>query len=115
MSKPFNISRKNKKYEMDLILKQLQEWYAQQCDGDWEHAQKITITTIDNPGWSIKINLEGTELEDKPFIKIFDDRSDDDWVFCNVANNQFQVYGGTGNLMEMLQIFINWAESTEEN
>ena len=49
------------------ILDWMQEWLAQNCDGDWEHAQNFTITTIDNPGWSVTINLSGTKLEEKHF------------------------------------------------
>lgn len=30
------------------ILEWMQEWIAQYCDGDWEHAENFTITTIDN-------------------------------------------------------------------
>ncbi|MDO7908781.1 Imm53 family immunity protein [Paenibacillus sp. JX-17] len=41
------------------ILKWLQEWYASQCDGDWEHSNGIKITSIDNPGWYVEINIDG--------------------------------------------------------
>ena len=43
-------------------LKWLQQWYLAQCDGEWEHGSALTIGTIDNPGSSVKICLEGTEL-----------------------------------------------------
>jgi len=45
----------------------LSSWYHSHCDGDWEHSARIRISTIDNPGWSISINLEGTELEETNF------------------------------------------------
>jgi Immunity protein 53 len=41
----------------------LQAWYAARCDGDWEHGYGVAIQTLDNPGWSLRINLEGTMLE----------------------------------------------------
>ena len=41
----------------------LAAWYARQCDGDWEHDAGIRITTLDNPGWSLRVNLRGTDLE----------------------------------------------------
>jgi hypothetical protein len=44
-------------------LKALQEWYAAMSDGDWEHELGISIETIDNPGWVVSIDLEGTPLE----------------------------------------------------
>ena len=51
---------------MELLLK-LQKWYASQCDGHWEHSSGITIESMDNPGWWVKINLKGTSLENKKF------------------------------------------------
>ena len=51
------------------LLTWLQNWYYQYCDGDWEHNENINIHTIDNPGWRITIDLEGTDCENK-FFKI---------------------------------------------
>ncbi len=39
------------------------DWYTSHCDGDWEHEQRIRISTLDNPGWRIWANLSETELE----------------------------------------------------
>jgi ribosomal protein L37E len=41
-------------YKMDDLLSKLSDWYAAQCDGDWEHEFGIHIGTLDNPGWSVK-------------------------------------------------------------
>jgi hypothetical protein len=43
-------------------LSWLQRWYSAHCDGEWEHGFGVTIETLDNPGWSVKIDVEGTEL-----------------------------------------------------
>ena len=40
-------------------LQLLQEWYVAQCDGDWEHSYGVKIDTLDNPGWSLKVDLVG--------------------------------------------------------
>ena len=48
-------------------LSWLQQWYSAHCDGEWEHGPGITIETIDNPGWSMTILVEGTELESATF------------------------------------------------
>jgi len=48
-------------------LSWLQQWYSAQCDGEWEHGSGITIETLDNPGWSVEICVEGTELASAPF------------------------------------------------
>lgn len=48
---------------MKSALKRLAEWYHAQCDDLWEHRWGISITTIDNPGFALKIELTGTQLE----------------------------------------------------
>lgn len=96
------------------ILDWIQEWLAQNCDGDWEHAQNFTITTIDNPGWSVTINLAGTRLEGKLFSTVEIEKNDTDWLYCSVKNQKFQGDGGVRNLIEILKIFINWTESCQK-
>lgn len=50
------------------LLSWLQEWYSENCNGDWEHSDGIRIATLDNPGWSIKISLLDTSIESKAFL-----------------------------------------------
>jgi len=38
-------------------LRELQDWYLSQCDGDWEHQNGINIVSLDNPGWTVDIAL----------------------------------------------------------
>jgi len=47
----------------------LMSWYADQCDGDWEHQYGVCIETLDNPGWTLTIDLIGTPLADRSFSK----------------------------------------------
>lgn len=46
----------------DNLLEWLQDWYLQQCDGEWEHFYGVKIETLDNPGWYIEIDLNDTTL-----------------------------------------------------
>ena len=91
------------------LLIWIQEWLAQYCDGNWEHDQNFTITTIDNPGWGITIKLVGTRLEYKNFSPINVENSETDWFYCTVKDNHFLGDGGVRNLIDMLEIFRNWA------
>ncbi|MBN9378015.1 MAG: hypothetical protein BGO14_00840 [Chlamydiales bacterium 38-26] len=63
-------------------ISDLQSWYQQYCDGDWEHNETIRICTIDNPGSRVTIDLEGTDCENKPFQSIENDISEDNWYHC---------------------------------
>lgn len=88
----------------------LLQWYDEHCNGDWEHGSGIHLVTLDNPGWSITVNLEDTELEGKNFEKIEIDRSKTDWLVCFIKANQFEGRCGMNNVPEVLKIFRNWAE-----
>ena len=90
----------------------LQQWYQAHCNGNWERDCRIHLGTLDNPGWSLTINLEGTELENKNFQKIKDtDRSEEDWTVCRVENTKFEAYGGVENLPGVLKVFRYWTEN----
>jgi Immunity protein 53 len=92
------------------VLKSIQDWYQSQTNGVWEHQYGIEIGTLDNPGWSLKIDLSKTKLQSKEFKKIEMERSNSDWYHCWVQNSIFEAACGPGNLEEILQIFIKWSE-----
>ena len=94
---------------MDALVR-LQKWYASQCDGHWEHQYGVKIDTLDNPGWTVTVDLEETALEDVRWVGIVHERSENDWVHCRLKDRQFHGYGGPGNLGEILTIFLDWAE-----
>lgn len=97
---------------MSKTIQELQSWYQDHCDGDWEHQQGIKIETLDNPGWSVEIDLAGTEHSKVSFTPIREDRSDDDWVDCRVEKTKFLGRGGPGNLEEVLACFLSWLRRT---
>ncbi|RJG26729.1 immunity 53 family protein [Paenibacillus thiaminolyticus] len=94
-------------------LKWLQNWYYQNCNGDWEHSYGVKIDTVDNPGWSVEINLADTYLENEHFDSIEDERDDHDWCYCIVRDGVFHGAGGAMNLEEILNCFRQWASSVE--
>jgi hypothetical protein len=91
-------------------LQRLQQWYSSQCDGDWEHGFGASIGTIDNPGWSLDVDLTDTHLEGAIFDSVEIERSDSDWVNCRVEDRVFKGRGGALNLIEILSMFLVWAE-----
>lgn len=86
-------------------------WYDSQCNGDWEYCYGIGIDTLSNPGWSVSIGIQETDLEDKIFEKIDLKQSKNDWFICEVKNKMFQAHCGTYNLIDVLKIFRDWSES----
>lgn len=93
------------------MLAWLQDWYARRCDGDWEHDHGVTIETLDNPGWLVRIALSGTGLAGRPFAPVSrgDSERDRDWLDCRVADDRFTGAGGAHNLEEILRVFQTWA------
>lgn len=99
---------------MTSPLTELQEWYVSQCDGDWEHRFGMQIGTLDNPGWSLCINLEETELADVAFAELRENYDDDlEWLICTKHEVQFCGNGGPRQLERMIEIFLAWAMANQ--
>jgi hypothetical protein len=93
------------------ILAEIQHWYLSQCDGTWEHAEGITIDTLDNPGWRVKISLKGTIWESKPFQEVVRLEPEVNWVRCWIEGNAFQGAGGPNQLEEIHRTFLEWIKA----
>jgi hypothetical protein len=93
----------------DDPLARLQQWYADQCDGDWEHREGIEIGTLDNPGWSVRISLGGTELAGRPFEQLRADRTKDDWLQAWIETGTWNAACGPLSLGEAVDTFLAWA------
>jgi len=87
-------------------IRLLQEWYAAQCNGDWEHSYGVRVDTLDNPGWILKVDLRGTEWEglslalDRRFV------SDQDWMQFEIVDACYVACGDSSKLLPMIEAFI---------
>ncbi len=96
---------------MSNLLKRLQEWFETNCDGEWEHAYGVLIATLDNPGWTINIDLIDTYLENIDFQSVrYQNEDENDWIDCRRSGAEFNGNGGPQKLEELLIIFLDWAE-----
>jgi hypothetical protein len=95
----------------DDLLDWLQRWYESHCDGDWEHSEGVSLTTLDNPGWHLTISLTGTKLEGRGFEWVNVETSDTDWLHYRAEADRFEAAGGARNLTAMLRAFRDWAEA----
>ncbi|QPB83510.1 rhodanese-related sulfurtransferase [Pseudoalteromonas rubra] len=96
-------------------LERLQAWYQAQCNEDWEHQFGVKISTLDNPGWKLEIDLEGTELEKAQFdeLKVNYD-SESDWIICQVKDRKFVGASGPLLLDKMVAAFLEWSDSIQK-
>jgi hypothetical protein len=91
-------------------LTRLEAWYERQCDGEWEHTYGVALATLDNPGWTVRVDLLDTPLADRAFDKVEIHRSEDDWLVCKVENGRFEAACGPRNLTEALIAFLDWSD-----
>jgi Immunity protein 53 len=94
-----------------MRLSALENWYASQCDGKWEHGPGVRIETLDNPGWRAHIPLRETKKQDTTLAIVKLTRSQDDWISYWVEKQEFQFACGPKNLSEAIDIFVRWFES----
>lgn len=91
------------------LLTWLQGWYDARANGTWEHRYGVRIATLDNPGWSVTVDLSETALADRPFETLNLDRGEHDWIYCWVEEGRFEGRGGPHNLAEILAAFRTFA------
>lgn len=97
---------------MDM-LQWLQNWYQSQCNGDWEHQYGISINTIDNPGWSIKIDIYNTALEGLEINYQVVQVDEDNWYGFKADKYKFEAFGDPTKLETLILKFKEIVESTE--
>lgn len=95
---------------MSDALQALQLWYLAQCDGDWEHRYGIKIDTLDNPGWSLHIDLSGTPLAERSLQPVCRLGHPSEWLDCKRTDTQFQGFCGPLMLAELVDVFLSWAK-----
>jgi hypothetical protein len=94
----------------------LQEWYQRHCDGEWEHARRITIESCDNPGWWVRIDIAGTELETRSFLPVMVNvdaqrfQEGPRWLCCHVENGVWNGAGDETRLPDIIARFLAWAQ-----
>lgn len=96
------------------MLEWLIEWYKSQCNGDWEHLYGITIESLDNPGWSVSIDLVETNysLGDLPWK--YYTANESDWYGYKVEGNVYKASGDSDKLEYLLEIFKNLVENGDD-
>ena len=99
------------------LLARLSRWFAAHCDGEWEHHHGVSIQTTDNPGWWIKIALEGAELAGRDFAALSENidpyglPAGARWLHCSLKDGKWHGAGDETRLEQIVTIFLNWAES----
>ena len=70
--------RRSAPVERSDAISRITEWYAAQCNDEWEHSNGIDIKSLDNPGWWVEICLYETPAENLAVTV----RNDDYEILC---------------------------------
>ncbi|WP_282178447.1 immunity 53 family protein [Maribacter stanieri] len=95
------------------ILDWIQDWFKDNCDGDWEHGEVIQITTIDNPGWEVEIDISNTSIASMNLDWILNETSKQDWYGVKIADQKFTAAGDIGKLKFLLGLFKEMIDKIE--
>ena len=93
----------------------LQAWYMSNCNGEWEHGYGVSIETLDNPGWSVRLELTGTPLHGRTFDRFEYERDEHDWLRMWLEDDALRFACGPLNLSEGLFRFREWAQQTQDD
>ncbi|MEL7526076.1 MAG: Imm53 family immunity protein [Pseudomonadota bacterium] len=102
----------------DFSVSQIENWYAANCDGDWEHQGGLDISTLDNPGWRVQLDLDTIKHRfDETVAALNRSEAEDDvgggtdWVFYSFDRNRNVLVAccGTHNLGEVLAFMLDEA------
>ena len=91
-------------------LQWLAEWFQGQANEKWEHEYGIKIATLDNPGWSLRVDLVDTSLRSASFAP---EQSEDgeSWTrfWKDDEEGVFHAAGDATALPMMIGRFRQWA------
>ncbi|SBT52639.1 Imm53 family immunity protein [Micromonospora auratinigra] len=88
----------------------LQHWYLSNCDGDWEHEFGVRIETLDNPGWTVEVDLVDTRLEGRLLSRTKLEPGAGRWVWVESDGRHFSSSCDPLSLQVALQRFRAFAE-----
>ena len=94
------------------MIKWLEDWYLSQCNGYWEHDYGIKITTLDNPGWDVNIDLANTGINIPEEKWFFFEKSERDWYGYKIEQDVFSASGDPTKLNFLISLFKEKLESS---
>lgn len=95
------------------ILDWIQNWFKDNCDGDWEKGEAIHITSLDNPGWDVEIDISNTSIANINIKWILNENGPQDWYGVKIEDKKFNASGDSGKLKFLLSLFKEMIEKIE--
>jgi|LakMenE01Jun11ns_1017448.scaffolds.fasta_scaffold9833460_2 hypothetical protein len=93
-------------------LNWLSEWYQKKCNGDWEHYFGVKIETLDNPGWSLIIDIQDSQQQNLKNIPWhFIENNKNDWYGYKIEEGKFEASGDPYKLDYLIKLFREIVEN----
>jgi hypothetical protein len=98
-------------------LEWLENWYQQQCNGEWEHTQGVRLESVKNPdpleqpGWLLTINLAGTSAVNARPQQVRLETRGGGWLACSIGGTCFKGSGDPRKLEQIIGVFRRWVET----
>ena len=87
------------------MIKWLQNWYKNNCDGSWEHKHLIRINSIDNPGWNVEIDFFDLKYSIQNLEWRLVEVTENNWIGYKVTNGVFNAAGDPDKLNFLIYLF----------
>lgn len=84
-------------------------WIGEQCDYDWFYCNPMEVKNTKNPGWSVVIDLQDTNLEELELISPLFEVDDDNWYYYQIKDKKYEAAGDVNKLDIILEEFKNIA------
>lgn len=95
------------------ILDWIQHWFKDNCDGEWEKNEIVQITTLDNPGWEVEIDISKTSIANLEVKWVLNENGKQDWYGVKIENQRFIAAGDAGKLIFLLDLFKQMIDKIE--
>lgn len=92
----------------DDLLDVIGTWYRAQCDETWEHRWGVTLRSLDNPGWLLRVDLVGTDRAGRTAPEVEQRRSEEQWLVWGADGDRWEGACGPLQLEELLRCFVDW-------
>ncbi|EMO32648.1 hypothetical protein LEP1GSC175_3401 [Leptospira santarosai str. HAI821] len=95
------------------IFNSLIQWYSEQCNEQWELQNQIKIYTVSNPGWTFKVGLKSTILENYEIESDPIKTEETDWYLYYIRDAVYKASGDPSKLPTLVGIFQSIWEGKE--
>lgn len=95
------------------VLERIQAWHKTQVERGRDPTLGVRIETLrERPGWSVQIDLAGTQLSGLTLAPYKEGATDRDWLAYRIKDDRFEGIGDPTKLQALLYAFLDLADRT---